>query len=95
VSPLIWRPTQREASSNSGKRARHARVTFQLSANIVTPTTTTLIRFETVLDSVEVNARCAPITSLFRRETSAPVWVRVKNAKDIRWTWAKTWVRRS
>jgi hypothetical protein len=50
---------------------------------------------ETVLDSVEVNARCAPITSLLSRDTSAPVWVRVKNASDCRWTWANTWVRRS
>ena len=39
---------------------------------------------ETVLDSVEVNARWAPITSLLSRDTSAPVWVRVKNASDIR-----------
>ncbi len=50
---------------------------------------------ETVLDSVEVNARWAPITSLLSRETSAPVWVRVKNASDCRCTWANTWVRRS
>ena len=42
---------------------------------------------ETVLDRVEVNARWAPITSLLSRETSAPVWVRVKNASDIRCTW--------
>ena len=56
---------------------------------------TTLIMFETVDDSVEVNARWAPITSLLSRETSAPVWVRVKNASDIRCTCAKTLVRRS
>ena len=48
-----------------------------------------------MLDRVEVNARWAPITSLLSRETSAPVWVRVKNASDIRCTWAKTLVRRS
>ena len=48
-----------------------------------------------MLDSVEVNARWAPMTSLFSRETSAPVWVRVKNASDWRWTWPKTRVRRS
>ena len=50
---------------------------------------------DTTDDSVEVNACCAPITSVLRRLTSAPVWVRVKNATGIRWTWAKTWVRRS
>ena len=70
-------------------------MTCQLSANIVMPTTTTLIELDTVLDSVEVNARCAPMTSLLSRETSAPVWVRVKNASDIRCTWANTLVRRS
>ena len=43
-----------------------------------------------MLDSVEVNARWAPITSLLSRLTSAPVWVRVKNASDSRWTWPKT-----
>ena len=61
----------------------------------MTPTTTTLIMLETVLDRVEVNARCAPITSLLSRDTSAPVWVRVKNASDMRCTCANTEVRRS
>ena len=70
-------------------------MTCQLRENIVTPTTTTLMALDTVLDSTEVNARCAPITSLLSRETSAPVWVRVKKASDIRWTCAKTLVRRS
>ncbi len=70
-------------------------MTCQLRASITTPTTTTLIRFETVLDSVDVNARWAPMTSLLSRETRAPVWVRVKKASDIRCTWAKTEVRRS
>ena len=67
----------------------------QLSANIAMPTTSTAMPLETVLDRVEVNARWAPITSLLRRETSAPVWVRVKKASDWRWTWPNTWVRRS
>ena len=70
-------------------------MTCQLSAIIATPTTSTEMALETVLDSVEVNARWAPITSLLSRETSAPVWVRVKNASDCRCTWANTWVRRS
>ena len=59
------------------------------------PTTTTAIALDTVLDRAEVNARCAPITSLLSRETRAPVCVRVKNASDWRCTWANTWVRRS
>ena len=70
-------------------------MTCQLSANMVMPTTTTLIELDTVPESVEVNARWAPMTSLFSRDTSAPVWVRVKKASDIRCTWANTLVRRS
>ena len=42
-----------------------------------------------------MNACCAPITSLFSRDTSVPVWVRVKKATGICWTWSKTRVRRS
>ena len=34
-----------------------------------------------------MNACWAPITSVLSRLTSAPVWVRVKNATGIRWTW--------
>ena len=59
------------------------------------PTTTTAMVLATVLDRVEVNARWAPMTSLLSRETSAPVWVRVKKASDWRCTWPKTRVRRS
>ncbi len=49
----------------------------------------------TTPESVHVNARWAPITSLLRRLTSAPVRVRMKNATGIRCTWAKTARRRS
>ncbi|CAB4729671.1 unannotated protein [freshwater metagenome] len=70
-------------------------MTCQLRASIVTPTTKTAMALETVPESVEVKARWAPITSLLSRETSAPVWVRVKKAIDCRCTCPKTWVRRS
>ena len=101
--PFIWSrviptsrlPTQRDEMNKMGNVARHSSVTCQLSANITTPTKTTLITLETVDDNVEVNARCAPITSLLSRDTRAPVWVRVKNANDMRCTWANTLVRRS
>jgi hypothetical protein len=49
----------------------------------------------TVPDNVDVNACWAPITSLLRRLTSAPVWVRVKNWSGNRCTWSYTAVRRS
>ena len=46
-------------------------------------------------DSVEVNACWAPMTSELSRETSEPVWVRVKKATGWRCTWSNTAVRRS
>ena len=95
VSPASLVLTRREVTNSRGNSSRHNRVTCQLSASIAMPTTTTEMALETVPDSVEVNARWAPITSLLRRETRAPVWVRVKNARDWRCTWPKTCVRRS
>ena len=67
----------------------------QDSVNITPAVSTSPITLETTPDSVEVNACCAPITSLFSRLTSAPVWVRVKNASGIRCTCSNTRVRRS
>ena len=49
----------------------------------------------TTPDSVQVKARCAPITSLLSRLTRAPVWVRVKKATGMRWTWSYSRARRS
>ncbi len=95
VRPARRLLTNRDVTSRMGKSPRQSTVTCQLSANIVMPTTTTAIALDTVLDSAEVNARCAPITSLLSRETRAPVCVRVKNASDWRCTRANTWVRRS
>ena len=67
----------------------------QDSVSITPAVSTRPMTLETTPDSVEVNACWAPMTSLFSRLTSAPVCVRVKNATGIRWTWSKTWLRRS
>jgi hypothetical protein len=53
------------------------------------------MRLSTMPPSVPVSARCAPMTSLFRRVTSAPVCVRVKNAIGSSWTCRKSRVRSS
>jgi hypothetical protein len=45
---------------------------------------------DTTLDSTEVKACWAPITSLLRRDTRDPVWARVKKAMGWRSTCAKT-----
>ena len=67
----------------------------QDSENITPAVSTRLTTLETRPDSVEVNACWAPRTSLFSRLTSAPVWVRVKNASGMRCTWSNTDVRMS
>ena len=95
VSAAIRPLTQRDVSSSNGNSSRQSSVTCQLRVSIVIPTTTTETMLETVPESVDVNALWAPITSEFSRLTSAPVWVRVKNASDCRCTWANTLVRRS
>ncbi len=59
------------------------------------PVSSSETALDTTLESVDVNARCAPSTSLLSRETSAPVCVRVKNAIGIRCTCANTLVRSS
>ena len=61
-------------------------------ATSVVATTMTL---DTTEPSVPVIARWAPITSLFMRLTSAPVWVRVKKPSGMRCTWSKSATRRS
>ncbi len=63
--------------------------------NMTTSTSATLIRFETTDDKVSEKACCAPMTSLLRRLINAPVWVRVKKARGIRWMCANTWDRMS
>ncbi|CAM5565074.1 hypothetical protein SFUMM280S_08604 [Streptomyces fumanus] len=60
------------------------------------PSTSSRVRvLETAVDSSEVTARCAWMTSVLSRLTSAPVCARVKNASGWRWTCSNTWVRRS
>ena len=56
--------------------------------NITAAVSTSWMTLLTTPDSVEVNARWAPVTSLLSRLTRAPVWVRVKNCSGMRWTWS-------
>ncbi len=70
-------------------------MTCQDSKTIATSTRASDSTLATTEDSVEVSACWAPITSLFSRLTSEPVWVLVKNAIGCRCTCPNTWVRRS
>jgi len=62
---------------------------------MIPSTMATLMRLPITVERTSVNASCAPVTSLLRRLTSAPVWVRVKNASGMRCTWSNTLVRMS
>ena len=79
-------PIQRAGTMNNGNNNSEASVICHDKTNIVPATTTRLITFPTTPPSVEVKARCAPITSLFSLEIRAPVCARVKNAIDCNCT---------
>ena len=95
VSRCSFRPTNLAGRMNSGISTSATSVTCQDSVIITISTSTSESTLATTDDSVLVRACCAPITSLFSRLTSEPVWVRVKNAIGWRWTCRKTSVRRS
>ena len=52
-------------------------------------------RFDSSDSSASENTRWTSAMSLLSRETSAPVWVRVKNDRGSRSTWSKRATRRS
>ena len=74
------RPTRLAGTTKTGRMTRLTRVICQDRKNITTSTRATLMRLETIDESVSVKACWAPITSLLSRLMSAPVWVRVKKA---------------
>ena len=67
------RPIRRAGSTNSGTITSDSRVICQESAIITPAVSTRPITLDTTPDSVEVNARWAPMTSLLSRLTRAPV----------------------
>ncbi len=89
------RPINRAGTRKNGTSARAPRVRGQDSSAIATMMSTSVMALLTTLDSTDVNACCAPMTSLPSRVTRAPVCARVKKATGWRSTWENTWVRRS
>ena len=85
VRSASLRPTIFAGIRKIGSMISAATVSCQLSTSIATSTSTRLMTLDSTVDSVEVKACWAPITSELSRETSLPVWVRVKNAIGI-WT---------
>ena len=88
-------PMRRAGTTNTGSSTSASRVICQEMLSITARVSASVTRLPRTPDSVSLNARCAPMTSLFRRLTSAPVRVRVKKATGMRCTWSKTAVRRS
>jgi hypothetical protein len=79
-------PMRRAGSTNTGSSTRASRVICQDRVSMTASVSSSVTRLLTTPDRVEAKARWAPITSLLRRLTSAPVRVRVKNATGMRCT---------
>ena len=70
-------------------------VSCQLSDSMMTRIATTWKALVAMVSSVLVNARCAPSTSLSKRDISAPVFVWVKKRSDMRCMCAYNALRKS
>jgi hypothetical protein len=94
---IVWSraPIRRAGMTKTGSITSDSVVICHDRLNITPAVTTRLTELETTPARVEVKACWAPSTSLLSRLTSAPVWVRVKKASGMRWTWSKTAVRMS
>ncbi len=79
-------PIRRAGTTKTGSSTSARSVTRHEMPSITTRVRTSITRLPTTPDRVLLKARWAPITSLLRRLTSAPVRVRVKKAMGIRWT---------
>ena len=88
VSFCIPRPTRLAGMMKVGTTTRAIRVSRHSRLIITARVTTTSNTFCTTVPRVPVNACWAPMTSLFIRLMRAPVWVRVKKARGMRWTWS-------
>ena len=77
-------PTRLVGRMNTGNRASAISVSRHSKRNMATSVVAKTMVLDTTEPSVPVNARWAPITSLFIRLMSDPVCTRVKNAIGIR-----------
>ena len=95
VSFCSFGPMRFAGMMKNGSTIRVSSVRRHSSASMKLSVTTTAIRLENTVPSVLVTACCAPITSLFMRDMSAPVCVRVKKESGWRWMWSNERVRMS
>ncbi len=94
---MVWRrpPTRLAGMTKIGRTISDSRVRRHSSRVITTRVLTSTMTLDTTLPRVLVTAFWAPMTSLFSRLISAPVWVRVKKATGIRCTLSNNATRRS
>ena len=71
---------------NAGSATSVISVIRQSRLNMIVSVTASWMTFCNTVPNVVVTACCAPTTSLFNRDCSAPVCVRVKNAIGMRCT---------
>ena len=95
VMPTSLLPIRRAGMMNAGSTSSVRIVKRHSSPSITVSVTAKPMTFETTVPNVFVIACCAPMTSLFIRDISAPVWARVKNDTGWRCTWSNSAVRRS
>ena len=88
-------PTRRAGITNNGSRTTARTVICHDRLSITASVSTSVMTLVTTPERADVNARWAPMTSLFNRLTRAPVRVRVKKAIGIDCTCANTRRRRS
>ena len=86
VATTSFLPMRRAGMMKKGSTTSVRIVSFQSSASMKLSVTISVMTLDTTVPRVLVTACWAPITSLFRRDISAPVWVRVKNDSGRRWT---------
>ena len=93
--PASRLPMIRAGMMKNGTRTRAPSVSCHDRVNIAATMRTSDTALLTTLESTDVNAAWAPMTSELSRLTRDPVWARVKKAIGWRSTWEKTSVRRS
>ena len=93
--PCSRRPTRLAGMMKIGSTTNDNSVRRHSNATIAPRVAIRVTMLLTTLPSVLVNADWAPITSLFIRLMTAPVWVRVKKAIGIRCTLSNNATRKS
>ncbi len=89
------RPMRRAGMMKAGSTTSVRTVSRHSRPSITESVTARVMTFCTTVPMVDVTACCAPMTSLFIRLVSEPVWVRLKKEMGSRCTWSNSATRMS